>query len=93
MIDFWCCLSATIRSPILIISKNYVRSVISRPLHGRQPCRARTVQNSGLNTCHLRFRFYHGCEAEVLAAKEQYQDDLMEMEKERMADALAERDR
>ena len=33
-------------------------------------------------------------ETEVLAAKEQYQDDLMEMEeKERMADALAERDR
>ncbi len=44
---------------------------------------------------HLRFLdFIMVEESEVLAAREQYQDDLMEMEeKERMADALAERDR
>ena len=44
---------------------------------------------------HLQFLdFIMVDESEVLAAKEQYQDDLMELEeKERMADALAERDR
>ena len=48
-----------------------------------------------LLSCQSRFLdFIMVDEAEVLAAKEQYQDDLMEMEeKERMADALAERDR